>query len=134
VGHSGRGATNGRLTCQVGLDSYRCGARWQGPGVVGHDGRVLAPWGTTAASPLCKEATAAATAPPPSLSSLTVCLVGERVERSGADPRFGDGSNPSHVWFEMLGWSGSDPFFCLVGGMRYGGADKFNSVSGSHMS
>jgi hypothetical protein len=40
-----------------------------------------------------------------------VCLVGERRERSGADPRFGDGSDPSQIWLEMLGWSGSDPFF-----------------------
>jgi hypothetical protein len=27
--------------------------------------------------------------------SFTVCLVGEPRERSGADPYFGDGSNPS---------------------------------------
>jgi hypothetical protein len=27
-----------------------------------------------------------------------VCLVGEPRERSRADPRFGDGSNPSQVW------------------------------------
>jgi hypothetical protein len=46
-----------------------------------------------------------------------VCLVGER---SRADPRFRDGSNHSQVWLEMLGWIGSDPLFCLVGGIRYG--------------
>jgi hypothetical protein len=40
-------------------------------------------------------------------------FVGEPRERSGADPRFGDGSDPSHVWLEMLGWSGSDLFFFL---------------------
>jgi hypothetical protein len=43
----------------------------------------------------------------------TVCLVGERRERSGADPCFGDGSDPSRVLLEMLGWSGSDPFFLV---------------------
>jgi hypothetical protein len=42
---------------------------------------------------------------------LAMCLVGEPRERSGADPRFGDGSDPSHVWLQMLGWSGSDLFF-----------------------
>jgi hypothetical protein len=40
-----------------------------------------------------------------------VCLVGELLERSGADPRFGDGSDSSHVWLQMLGWSGSNLFF-----------------------
>jgi hypothetical protein len=40
-------------------------ARWgQTPTAVGHDGRILPLWGTIAASPLCKGATAAATAPP----------------------------------------------------------------------
>jgi hypothetical protein len=43
--------------------------------------------------------------------AVTLCLVGERRERSGADPCFGDGSDPSQVWLEMLGWSGSDLFF-----------------------
>jgi hypothetical protein len=50
-------------------------------------------------------------------------------------PRFGDGSNnPSHVWLKKLGWSGSDPIFCLVGGTRYGMDGSFHSVSRSHMS
>jgi hypothetical protein len=40
----------------------------------------------------------------------------------------------SHVSLEMLDWIGSDPFFCLVGGMKYGMDDSFNSVNGSHMS
>jgi hypothetical protein len=66
--------------------------------------------------------------------SLTVCLVGERRERSGDAPRFGDGSNPSQVWLEMLGWSGSDPLFCLAGGLRQGMDDNFDAVCGSHMS
>jgi hypothetical protein len=65
---------------------------------------------------------------------LTVCLVGEPRERSGADPRFGDGSDPSHVWLQMLGWTGSNLFFCLVGGLRLGMDGNFHSVSGSHMS
>jgi hypothetical protein len=56
------------------------------------------------------------------------------VERSGADPRFGYGSKPSQVWLEMLGWSGSNLLFCLVGGMRYGMDDSFHSVSVSHVS
>jgi hypothetical protein len=38
---------------------------------------------------------------PPS-HSYTVCLVGEPREQSGADPHFGDGSNPSRVWFVWL--------------------------------
>jgi hypothetical protein len=38
------------------------------------------------------------------------------------------------VWLEMLGWSGSNLLFCLVGGMRYGMDDSFHSVSGSHVS
>jgi hypothetical protein len=63
-----------------------------------------------------------------------VCLVGEPLERSGAVPRSGDGFNPSHVWLQRLGWSGSDPFFCLVGGTKYGMDSSFNTVNGSHMS
>jgi hypothetical protein len=35
---------------------------------------------------------------------VTVCLVGEPRERSGAVPCFGDDSNPSYVWFVFLGW------------------------------
>jgi hypothetical protein len=63
-----------------------------------------------------------------------MCLVGEPLERSGAVPHSGDGSNPSHVWLQRLGWSGSDPFFCLVGGTKYGMDGSFNTVNGSHMS
>jgi hypothetical protein len=49
-------------------------------------------------------------------------------------PSFWDGSDPSHVWLQMLGWSGSNLFFCLVGGIRLGMDDSFHSVNGSHMS
>jgi hypothetical protein len=66
--------------------------------------------------------------------NITVCLVGEPRERSGADPRFEDGSDPSHVWLQMLGLSGSDLFSCLVGGLKLGMDGNFHSVSGSHMS
>jgi hypothetical protein len=66
--------------------------------------------------------------------TLAVCLVVERWERSGANPHFGDGSNPFQVWLEMLGWSGSDPLFCLVGELRLRMDGSFHSVSGSHMS
>jgi hypothetical protein len=48
--------------------------------------------------------------------ALTVCLVGEPLERSGAVPRSGDGSNPSHGWLQRLGWSGSDPIFVWLEG------------------
>jgi hypothetical protein len=80
------------------------------------------------------------------LCTCTVCLVVERRERIGADPRFGDVSNPSQVWLKILCWSGSDPlFFCLVGGMRLGMSSNFHShlwvphviglrFSGSHVS
>jgi hypothetical protein len=68
---------------------------------------------------------------------------------SGAESTLVSGMTPSHVSLEMLDWIGSDPFtcfvgnvgldwlrpvFCLVGGMKYGMDDSFNSVNGSHMS
>jgi hypothetical protein len=55
--------------------------------------------------------------PRPKLQTLIVCLVGERREWSRANPRFRDDSNPSQVWLQILGRSGSDPLSCLVEGM-----------------
>jgi hypothetical protein len=49
---------------------------------------------------------------------LPVCLVGERVERSGADPCFGNGSNPSQVWLMFLGWGRFHSNFCLDGELK----------------
>ena len=50
-------------------------------------------------------------------SSLTVCLVPGPSGLGWFHPLFWDGSNPSHVWLIVLGWVGSIPFFCLVGGI-----------------
>jgi len=51
------------------------------------------------------------------LQSLSVCLVPGPSGLGWFHPLFWDGSNPSHVWLIVLGWVGSIPFFCLVGGI-----------------
>jgi hypothetical protein len=59
-------------------------------------------------------------------TTLSVCLVGERRDRSAADPRFGDGSDPSQVWLEMLGWSDSHPFFLFGWRIEIGNGWQFS--------
>ena len=46
-----------------------------------------------------------------------MCLVPGPSGLGWFHPLFWDGSNPSHVWLIVLGWVGSIPFFCLVGGI-----------------
>jgi hypothetical protein len=50
-----------------------------------------------------------------SVLHISVCLVAEPRERSGAVPRFGDDSNPSYVWFVFLGWGWIHSSTCLGG-------------------
>jgi hypothetical protein len=72
--------------------------------------------------------------PRPLSATLTVCLVGEPRERSGADPRFG--TAPTLLMLGYKCWVGVAPtsFFCLVVGLRLGMDGNVHSVSGSHMS
>jgi hypothetical protein len=78
---------------------------------------------------------AAAAVPAWRSTGILLCVwLESRGSGAGADPRFEDGSDPSHVWLQMLGLSGSDLFSCLVGGLKLGMDGNFHSVSGSHMS